>query len=267
MKATPTRSICLAILLCGSVPSQAFAWGAEGHRIVAEIAEQYLEPATARQVRDLLALDNATTLAEVANWADQIRPLRRDTAPWHFVDIPISASGYDHARDCPHDDCVVAKIEQFAAELHNRELPPRMRLDALKFVVHFVGDVHQPLHASDDGDRGGNDIKVEFLGRRTNLHAVWDTGILALAVQGDERAYALRLEHSITPADLARWRGGSPIDWANESHGIAVRVIYGELQHAPGPLPESYEQAALPIVNEQLEKAGVRLAATLNEAL
>ncbi len=267
MKATPTRSICFAILLCGSVPSQAFAWGAEGHRIVAEIAEQYLEPATARQVRDLLALDNVTTLADVANWADQIRPLRRDTAPWHFVDIPIGANGYDHTRDCPNDDCVVAKIEQFAAELHNRELSPRMRLDALKFVVHFVGDVHQPLHASDNGDRGGNEIKVEFLGHRTNLHAVWDTGILAPAVQGDERAYALRLMRSITPADLARWRAGSAVDWANESHAVAVRVIYGELPHSPGILSASYEAAALPIVNEQLEMAGVRLAALLNAAL
>jgi len=128
-------------------------------------------------------------------------------------------------------------------------------------------DVHQPLHASNNDDRGGNEIKVVFLEHRTNLHAVWDTGILAPAVRGDERAYALRLVKSITPAEIAKWRGGSAADWANESHAIAQRIIYGELPHEPGYLPSSYERAALPIVNEQLEKAGVRVAAVLNAVL
>ena len=123
---------------------------------------------------------------------------------------------------------------------------------------------HQPLHASDNHDRGGNDIRVEFLGHRTNLHAVWDSSILAPAVRGDERAYALRLAHTITPAELRAWQKGSPVDWANESHAVSVRAVYGELDHTAGPLPSSYESAALPIVNEQLEKAGVRLAWVLN---
>ena len=254
----------LIFLLCSS---QAWAWGSEGHRIVAEIAEQYLQPTTAHEVRDLLAIENATTLAEVANWADEIRGQRRNTAPWHFVDIPVSAPAYDPKRDCPRGNCVVAKIDEFVAELRDRKLPPPQRLEALKFVVHFIADVHQPLHASNNDDRGGNEIKVEFLGHRTNLHAVWDTGILAPAVRGAERAYALHLVRSITPGEIAKWRGGSAADWANESHHVAQRVIYGELPHEPGYLPASYERAALPIVNEQLEKAGVRLAAALNTVL
>ena len=100
-----------------------------------------------------------------------------------------------------------------------------------------------------------------------NLHAVCDSGILAPDVSGDERAYALRLVHSIKPDDIDRWRGGSPADWANESYGIARQLIYGEWPHQPGPLPASYENAALPVVNAQLERAGVRLAAALNSAL
>jgi hypothetical protein len=127
--------------------------------------------------------------------------------------------------------------------------------------------VHQPLHASNNGDRGGNEIKVEFLGHRTNLHAVWDTGILAPAVRGDERGYALRLVKSITPGEITKWRGGSAADWANESHAVAQQIIYGTLPHEPGRIPASYEQASLPVVNEQLEKAGVRLAAVLNTVL
>jgi hypothetical protein len=158
-------------------------------------------------------------------------------------------------------------IERFAAVLRDRSAPPRERLEAPKFVVHFVADEHQPLHCADNGDllhcadngdRGGNDIHVTFRGRRTNLHAVWDTGILAPAVAGDERADALRLAKAITPAELAQWRAGTPVDWANESYGIARRLIYGEWPHEPGPLPASYETAALPVVNEQLEKAGLR---------
>jgi hypothetical protein len=257
------RIIATLILIVASA-SHAWAWGSEGHHIVAEIAEQFLEPAAVRQVQDLLAIENETTLAAVSNWADQIRGQRRNTARWHFVDIPISASSYDAARDCPGGDCVIAKINQFTAELRDRNAPPNQRLEALKFLVHFVGDVHQPLHASDNGDRGGNEIRVEFNGRRTNLHAVWDTGLLAPVVHGDERAYALKLARSITPAEIQAWGTGSAASWANESHAVAVQVIYGALPHSPGVLPSSYEAKALPVVDQQLERAGVRLATILN---
>jgi hypothetical protein len=167
-------STVLRVLLALTGP--ALAWGSEGHRVVAEIAEQYLEPATARQVRGLLAIENATTLAQVATWADDIRAQRRETARWHFVDIPIhppagTPAAYDAARDCPRSDCIVAAIERFEGVLRDRSAPPRERLKALKFIVHFVADIDQPLHCADDGDRGGNDIRLIFRGRHTNLHA------------------------------------------------------------------------------------------------
>jgi hypothetical protein len=260
----------LAFVLCS--PGAALAWGSEGHRIAAEIAEQYLEPASARQVRELLAIENTTTLAEVSTWADEIRGQRRETGRWHYVNIPIhppagTPAGYDAARDCPQGECVVAKIDEFAAVLRDKAASPRQRLEALKFVIHFVADIHQPLHCADDGDRGGNDIRVTFLGQQTNLHALWDSGLLAVAGIGDDRAYALKLAQSITPADLDQWRGGSAATWATESNEIARRLVYGEWPHGPGALPASYEQAALLVVDVQLEKAGVRLAAVLNAAL
>jgi hypothetical protein len=262
-------SVAAALSLVLAPTERASAWGSEGHRIVAEIAEQYLEPATARQVRELLAIENAATLAQVSTWADDIRPQRRETVPWHFVDIPIhppagTPAAYDAARDCPRGDCVVAAIDRFTAVLRDSSAAPRQRLEALKFVVHFVADVHQPLHCADDGDKGGNAIHVTFMGRRTNLHAVWDSGIVAPAVAGDERAYALQLVRAITPAELAAWRAGAAAEWANESFGVARRLIYSEWPHAPGPLPANYETAALPVVNERLERAGVRLAAVIN---
>jgi hypothetical protein len=261
------RRLVIALIVVFLIPTRVFAWGSEGHRIVAEIAEQYLEPKAAREIRALLAIENTSALADVADWADQIRTQRRDTAPWHFVDIPIAAKGYDTARECAGGTCVVAKVDKFVSELRDPNAPPQARLEALKFVVHFIADLHQPLHASDNNDRGGNEVRVIFLGHRTNLHAVWDTGILAPAVQGDERAYALRLVRTITQTAKERWQAGLTVDWANESHAIAAGVIYGEFDHQPGALPASYESAALPVVNEQLEKAGLRLAWVLNRTL
>jgi len=259
----------LAFLL--AAPLNAFAWGYEGHRIIAEIAEQFLQPQTAHQVRELLAIENVTTLTEVSTWADEIRLQHPETAHWHFVNIPIHPSPgepkeYDANRDCPHDDCVVAKIEEFERALSDRQKPDRQRLEALKYLVHFIGDVHQPLHASNDHDRGGNDVAVKFMGLPTNLHAVWDSGIISPAVKGDERSYALQLVQHITEEQHQRWSEGTLITWVNEGREVAARTIYGELPHS-GTLPDDYETKALPIVNEQLERAGVRLATLLNKAL
>jgi S1/P1 Nuclease len=268
---TYAKSLTALFALLLVAPSNALAWGYEGHQIIAEIAEQFLEPQTTKQVRDLLAIENVTTLAEVSTWADEIRPQHPETRPWHYVNIPIypashEPKGYDAGRDCPHDDCVVAKIKQFERVLADRQAPERQRLEALKYLVHYIGDIHQPLHASDNHDRGGNDVTVTFMGRGTNLHAVWDSGILAPVVRGDERSYALRLMADITPAVRMQWSQSDPISWANESHEIAAQVIYEKLPHS-GVLPDSYKADALPIVNEQLERAGVRLAMVLNESL
>jgi hypothetical protein len=265
-------SLITGTLLTLACPVHAFAWGSEGHRIVAEIAEQYLEPATARQVRDLLAVENATTLADVSTWADQIRLQRSDTAPWHYVNIPIhpktgTSAAYDSERDCPESKCVVVKIEEFRVMLHDERTPVGQRLEALKFLVHFVADIHQPLHCANDNDRGGNAIAVEFNGQRTTLHAVWDSGILGPVVKDDERTYALKLAESITAAETMEWGRGSAVDWANESYRIAATIVYGQLPRRSGSLSDSYGTAALPVVNEQLRKAGVRLAKVLNEAL
>ncbi len=256
-----------ALALIAANATQALAWGNEGHRVVAEIAEQYLEPNTVSQVRDLLAIENTTSLASISTWADQIRPQRRATAPWHYVDIQITEPIYDAHRDCADENCVIAKIDQFAKVLGDRTALPAQRLEALKFVVHFVGDLHQPFHVADNHDRGGNEVVVTFNGRKTNLHAVWDTALLAPAIQGDERAYALKLNRSIFPAHIEAWKSGSIVDWTNDTHAFAVRTVYGSLPHEGGVLPSGYAEAALPLANQQLKKAGVRLSGLLNSAL
>jgi len=258
------------LLLISGTPSSALAWGREGHRIVAEIAEQYLEPETARQVRELLALEHATTLAEVSTWADEIRDQRPETAPWHYVNIPIHLPAgmplaYDAARDCPGGECVVAKIDQFAAVLREKATPPRQRLEALKFLVDLVADIHQPLHCADDGDRNGSDIHVIFLGQYTTLYALWDSGMLAAMGISDVHAYGLNIGQALAPALLAKWRSGSAADWATESYRLA-RLIYGGSYEARA-LQIFYQDDLVPALNLQLEKAGLRLATVLNDAL
>jgi hypothetical protein len=264
-------ALCFVALLSAHA-EPARAWGSEGHHIISDIAEQYLEPATARQVHELLALENVTALAVVSMWADDIRAQRPETAPWHYVNIPINPPdgtppAYDARRDCPSGDCVVARIGAFETVLRNKQAPPRQRLEALKFLIHLVGDINQPLHCADNQDRRGNEVNVDFIGLRTNLHAVWDSGILGAAHIRDERAYALELAHSISPAEAEKWRSGTPADWADDSYGVARNLIYGVWPHDPGALPESYEQKGIYVVQVQLEKGGVRLAAVLNEAL
>jgi hypothetical protein len=266
------RLLCFALALTIAFCGSALAWGYEGHRVIAEIAEQYLDSATARQIREILALDNAITLAEVSTWADEIRGQRRETARWHYVNIPIrppagAPAAYDGERDCPGGDCVVAAIERFAATLGDPSAPARERLEALKFVVHFVADLHQPLHAANNDDRGGNGVAVVLAGRPMTLHAMWDWGILEPAVGGDERAYAMRLYHQITHGEVAEWQRGTLIDWANESFAIARTRIYGEAQPKAAAPEFTDGSVFLPVVNQQLEKAGVRLAAVLNRAL
>src|SRR5258706_8469292 len=168
---------CLAVGLCLAVfmPANLMAWGPEGHIVVAKIAAAHLTPSAKTGVKQLLGRH---TLDSVANFADQVRSQRPETAAWHFVDIPKDATDYNSDRDCketPKGDCVIAELARAQADLKNKSVTKAKPAEALKFVVHFVGDLHQPLHSSDNGDRGGNDVKVDFLGRASNLHRVWDS--------------------------------------------------------------------------------------------
>jgi hypothetical protein len=251
---------------CGS--GSALAWGQEGHRVVALIAERHLTPVAQTEVARLLAIEGASGMAAVASWADDFRSTHRKTAPWHFVDVPLAASGCDHTRDCPHNQCVVAKTNEFAAVLADRSARDRKRALALKFLIHLVADLHQPLHAADRHDRGGNEVQVLYRGYWTNLHHLWDVELVLADGGANGTALAQRLDHDIGPAEMARLSAGTPIAWANHSHAQAVSVAYGALpENSDEDLAGAYTEAALPVVEAQLSKAGLRLAALLNAAL
>ena len=202
-----------------------------------------------------------------ANWADEIRDRRRDTSGWHYVDIPLQASGYDARRDCPRQDCVVAQIENDRRVLADRRLSDSVHAEALRFLIHFVADVHQPLHAEDNDDKGGNDIRIYMGRKRASLHRMWDSDV-AEALGQDSGQVADAIEHSLSPAQRKAWLAGTPAQWATEAHAIARDEIYPPLMGRHElRLPRDYAYQEAPIARQQLARAGVRLAFVLNNTL
>ena len=243
---------------------------------VADIAEHRLTPAAARQVATLLAAKNPDFhhLRDVSSWADEIRMVRPETGPWHYVDIPLDAPLYDPVRDCRRDQCIVAQLLKDIDVLkHGREISPE-RVEALLWVTHLVGDIHQPLHCADNHDKGGNEVPVHGFSRHPNLHRIWDTDFIAMD-DPDSENLTVRLEAKITSALAKDWSSSQVIDWANQSHKLAQHVAYGMLPIRPvagvRPEPEeisdAYRAEATKDIEDRLEEAGVRLADVLNDSL
>jgi hypothetical protein len=250
---------------------QAFGWGQEGHSIIAEIAQRRLDADTLRKVKALLG--GEVSMSSIASWADDYRALHPETGGWHFVDIPLDKSAYDPTRDCNPDkgDCVVHAIARFTAVLSDCSKSLSERSDALKFVVHFVGDIHQPLHdetrfgADGKDDHGGNLLPVTFFGQSTNLHSVWDTGIIMHTVFA-WGTYVTRLQTGwLNGRDVSSLAGGTPADWAIDAHKFAQDVAYDV--PADGVLANAYYGKALPVIDRQLALGGLRLAHLLKETL
>jgi hypothetical protein len=266
------KTLILSLALAAMTFSPSLAWDKTGHQAVAQIAAARLTPAAQAAVTDLLdAKDAITGMTDIAAWADEIRRGRGETAHWHYVDIEITNAGYDAARDCANDDCIVAQITKEIAIVKDKTLAKPVRAEALKFLIHFLGDIHQPLHCADNQDKGGNKLLLMAGAKKTNLHSVWDNATVA-AIGPDAATIAATLSPKITPEIAAQWLTGTPEVWANESFMIAKMKIYPAFPGsgptpAPIMLPEGYPASVGPITAMQLAKAGVRLAAVLNDAL
>lgn len=317
--------IAAIAMMLGTGPG--FGWGNEGHEIIATVVASYLKknsPDTLSKVRALLKRDRDndltdTDIASEATWADAYRessPTARDaTRQWHFVDIDYDNNDIDKAIDSacfghktaadpasegPPDSCVVDRVEVFKKELADPATSPKERLLALKFLLHFVGDVHQPLHAAThfsgankQEDFGGNCVGI-LRGRATvpvRLHSYWDTTLVQRAVGKDVDNAADTVFALLTPATVKKWSGGDASDWAKESFGIARDKVYaGVIDHGPEQtdymfkdrkgkpdtrcgksnvyrIDTKYDARATDVVTEQLAKAGLRLAKLLEDAL
>lgn len=253
------------ILFASSLPL--FGWGGEGHALVARIAWEQLSPEAKAQVAAILGPNQ--TMVSIASWADDVRRQRPESGPWHYIDIPLDKPHMDMARDCPQGACVVAAIARFRAVLADPKAPETQRKEALMFIVHFIGDMHQPLHCEDNKDKGGNDVRVVLYDRPGNLHSAWDSGLLGH--MGDqEKLYPEFLKDA--EKHRKKWGKGTVEQWAEESHKVAQKIVYGKLPPvgADGKLhtlSAAYEKKADPVIRVQIEKAGDRLATFLNETL
>ena len=257
-------------LLALLMPGPALAWGAKGHRLIAHLATTELRPQASAEIARLLRGEPDPTLAGVANWADDLRDrpepadaaLGRRTTRWHFVNLAEDGCGYRPAKECRHGDCVIEAIRRQRDLLADRRQPDAVRAQALKFLVHFVGDVHQPLHAGYGHDAGGNDVQLQIDGEGSNLHRLWDT-LLITSTGESEPALLQRLQRMPLPEE-ARTAANDPLTWAQAS----CRIVLREGFYPPRPkLAPDYFARWRPTADRQLRIAGHRLAALLNTTL
>jgi hypothetical protein len=307
--------IAALLLLAGS----AFGWGCQGHQIAALIARAHLTPAASAAVDRLLRENPIDTslfrfckdrpadpMADAATWADDQRTVDKSTETWHYIDIPLAV----HAGSVPEREtmkwcaqsaaggagCIVSALDDQWAILRDASRPAAARAQALRYVIHFAGDIAQPLHASDNHDQGGNCTSIAFFAepKLRNLHAIWDTQFIERALDADhltQPQYARKLDERFA-GDWAEWGESKAnfLAWAWDSHGIAESVVYSDLKPAIPVEPaaageadkdacdieranvsalhisvgETYAAEALPMIEQQLAKAGYRLAGMLN---
>jgi hypothetical protein len=249
-----------ALLFAGS--PALFGWGREGHAIIADIAAKHLSDRARRQVAVLLGEN--VTLASIASWGDEVRPQRPETSTWHYINIPIAGAKKEWADYCPSSGCLPKAIEQMSATLRSPAASREQKAEALKFLVHFVGDLHQPLHVGERGDRGGNDVPAMLNGRPWNLHSAWDTGILMAALQRDP-SLGSRLRKGPGWWSRLGMRRGVLSGWVAETVSVSAKSVYPDVgADRPAELGEAYQAASMRVIGMQLQRGGVRLAKELN---
>ncbi len=273
--------IAIVFTVCSSIDFL-HAWSAQGHRLVGLIAAARLTPIARQNVAWLL---EDQTLADVSSWADTFKYEQVQTSYWHYLNIPPDAAGYDRDRDCPKQpgtaagspndrwrDCVVDRILYWQERLGNPKLDRADRATALKYIVHFIGDLHQPFHALGVG-RGGNDVPVKVFGQvdcgfdparplPCNLHSVWDDRLISRRNLND-RAYVEALTKVIESKGFASQPPGTPAQWAEQSFKLAKEALVKPETN----IDEAYYRRHINVIDDRLALGGVRLAAVLNRVL
>lgn len=247
-----------ALLAC--LPVQAAAWGKTGHRVTAAIGERLLSPQAQAAINDIIGA--AESLAESSTWADEERSnmaefWQNEAGAYHYVTVPAGQT-YREAGAPPQGDAYTA-LERFTATLKDESASQDDKALALRFIVHIIGDLHQPLHVGDGTDRGGNDEAVIFFDEPDNLHRVWDEGL----IDHEELSYTEWtdwLVAKITDDQLTEWSVADPLVWIEESAALRPSVYPDGAN-----LEWRYVYEQRPVLRQRLSQAGVRMAAYLNE--
>jgi S1/P1 Nuclease len=307
-------TLLMAVLATGLAAPSAHAWGCQGHQTVALIAEKYLTPEAKELVFSLLSANPiepqvkrycgsavSDPMGDAATWADDVRNERKN-GPWHYIDIPRGAARGPLDAFCGKQGCVISAIAEQVAILKDPRASGPKRADAVRYIIHFVGDLHQPLHSTTNADEGGNCVPVKYFrrvprerghGYSPNLHSIWDSAILERDSEGaDAGEYAEMLEATFDGAIEGWQKAGIHVDeWVWESHEFAESHVYRGLTPKVGIEPdvpvhsctednniggrllqehiaagEAYQAEAAPVVERRIAQAGVRLAMILNDA-
>ncbi|MGC1483261.1 MAG: S1/P1 nuclease [Candidatus Acidiferrum sp.] len=295
-------------------PSATLAWGCKGHQTVALIAEKHLTPETRQWVLKQLSENPIDpklkrycgeavrdAMADAATWADDVRGERKN-GPWHYIDIPRGSERGPLEPYCGQTGCVTRALNEQLAVLKDKSADAAKRADALRYVIHFVGDLHQPLHTITNADEGGNCVALKYLRRNAhqhnhsfspNLHSIWDSAIPERDAEGaDSEEYAETLNARFA-ADIESWQkaGIHVDDWVWEGYDFAQSVVYGDLTPKVAIEPnvavhscsddnnigermlqlnvvagEAYQEKAAPVAEKRIAEGGVRLAMILNDA-
>jgi hypothetical protein len=259
MKRTPFLIVFSLVIF-----SVAFiSWGVTGHRTVGKIAEDHLTPNARAGVRDLLGSE---TLADVSTWADEVRgqDQYRQTGPWHYVNLPLGLDSDQFKARVENmlESNVYSALGQQMQLITDKSATREQKIEALKFVVHFVGDLHQPMHVSRAEDKGGNTIQLNYEGQGTNLHALWDSKLIDHTGL-DYQQLAEKCDHA-TPVQIRQWQSDPIVKWMWESYEITSK-LYAEVDSMSSrSIGQDYYTAHWPIIQQRLEQAGIRLAGLLN---
>jgi hypothetical protein len=258
----PYKTILAAAAIAICLPSPAAAWGQLGHRVIGEIADERISGKTRAELELILGEED---LAEASTWSDEQRSnpatfWQREAGAYHYVTVP---EGQTYAEVTPPEkgDALTA-LARFAATVRDPNASREAKALALKFIIHIVGDVHQPLHAGNGDDRGGNDVRVRWFGNETNLHSVWDSRM----IEGKSLSYteyAVWLDRQIEPADTIAWWEANPQVWISESTQIRDTIYPAAGQEMPS-LNYDYQFEHLATAEMRMQQGGVRLAAYLD---
>ena len=262
MQAFAKRTIALTLCLAtGSLTSlPAFAWGQTGHRVTGAIAENHLSPAAKAAITKLLPNES---LAEASTYADEMRSdpsefWRKTSPPWHYVTVPEHK--HYHEVGAPEEGDAFTAIEKYTRVLKDKSASREEKQLALRLVVHFIGDLHQPLHAGNGTDRGGNDVKVRFFWQDSNLHSVWDSKMID-SKDLSFTEWTRWLDSKISPQDVKAWSNTNPETWITESTEIRDTIYPEDANN----MSYDYVYDNIPTVKKRLQQAGIRIAAYLNE--
>jgi hypothetical protein len=246
-----------------AISAALISWGGVGHKTIGTIAENHLTPAAKAGIRNLIG---DTAIADIASWADQARstPAYKYTGPWHYLEFTLGMNYQDfkaHVNTLDSNN-VYGAILKCERDIKSPMTTTAQKAIALKFLVHFIGDCHQPMHLSKASDRGGNDLQIQFNGKGSNLHSLWDSGLINK--EGKTFDQMAKDYDIATPSQIKQWQSDSPMKWVFESYQIASK-IYDDMDRNGRKPDDVYYQANITVVQQRIEMAGIRLAGTLNE--